>query len=260
MSHYDTILKFLGYLNLDIDESKVYLALVEKGELTVLQISREKKISRTNVYRIVDRLVERGLITEIKKDTKRLYNAVGIDQLEVLVKEEESRVEYLKEMLPQLQSILPNEQSIDQPGTHVKFYKGVNGIKQMVWNILESNGEVVGYTFRNLAEVVSRDFALKWMQEFSFRGLVFRDIITENYLGSVKNDTLASQVPTFKNETRFLPRTTLSITNQVDIYNNTVAYYHWHEGEILGVEVIDEKIAKFQKQLFEIVWRTAQRM
>jgi sugar-specific transcriptional regulator TrmB len=258
MNQYETLLKFLSYLELDLDESKVFLGLSEKGEQTILQISREKVISRTNVYRIIERLLKKGVIEEIHHGNKKFYKAIGVEKLEILVKEQESRVEYLKKLLPELQMILPTEKSLDQPGTRIKLYEGLNGIKQMIWNTLKANGEVVGYTLRKLSEVTGEEFALKWMQEFSFRVLTLRDIITENYLDTLKSDPLVQQIPTFRNESKYLSRATLNILNQVYIYNDVVSYYHWHEGQIVGVEIYDEKIAKFQKQLFEIAWQVAQ--
>ncbi|MBI5452275.1 hypothetical protein HY945_02345 [Candidatus Gottesmanbacteria bacterium] len=43
----------------------------------------------------------------------------------------------------------------------------------------------------------------------------------------------------------------------MDIYNEIVSIYHWHEGEIFGVEIYNEKVANMQRQLFEMVWRMA---
>src|SRR5690606_24790627 len=144
MQSLDVVIKFLSYLGLDFDESKVYLTLLDKGPMTVLQISRATKISRTNVYRIADKLKEGGFLEE-KVDSKKLLYPVGMHKLEMLVKEQENRAEFLRNILPDIATIIPAATSMSQPDTKVLFYRGVEGIKQMVWNTLQANNECVGY-------------------------------------------------------------------------------------------------------------------
>lgn len=43
----------------------------------------------------------------------------------------------------------------------------------------------------------------------------------------------------------------------MDIYNDVIGIYSWHEGEVFGVEIYNEKVATMHKQLFEIVWKIA---
>ena len=39
----------------------------------------------------------------------------------------------------------------------------------------------------------------------------------------------------------------------------SLLFYNWYEGEVFGVEIQNEKIAAFQKQLFNIVWQMAEK-
>lgn len=41
----------------------------------------------------------------------------------------------------------------------------------------------------------------------------------------------------------------------MDIYNDVVAYSNWHRGEVFGVEIYNQQVAMFQKQMFEIIWQ-----
>jgi len=54
---------------------------------------------------------------------------------------------------------------------------------------------------------------------------------------------------------RFIPEQMLRVNVQMDIYNDVVAQYSWHEGDVFGVEIYNAKTAHFQRQLFEIVWK-----
>jgi sugar-specific transcriptional regulator TrmB len=254
MQNLDTIIKFLSFLGLDFEESKIYLTLLEKGGMTVLEISRITKVSRTNVYRLVEKLKTEGLIEEIQRSSKKILMPVGAHKLEMLVKEQESKAEYLRKFLPELSTIIPATNSISQPETKVMFYKGVEGIKQMVWNTLKAEGECVGYSYRTIAEIVGEDFAESWYTEFRFRKLRFRDLIGDEYLKSINQES-PRKVDNPNFDSRFISKDVLDINHQVDIYNDIVAYYTWHEGEIFGVEIHNKKVAKLQKQLFEAIWR-----
>lgn len=53
----------------------------------------------------------------------------------------------------------------------------------------------------------------------------------------------------------YIPSALLNFNHQVDIYNNVVSFYNWHEGEVFRVEIYNDKIARMHKQLFEIVWK-----
>jgi len=254
MKNLDSIIKFLSTLGLSFDQSKIYISLLDQPGVTILELSRNSKISRTNVYRLIDDLKSLGLIDEIKRDGKKLMFPVGAHKLELIVKEQESKVELMRNVLPELSALITSSETINQSGTKVQLYKGVEGVKQMLWNTLHANKECVGFTFRNFKEIVGEKFESDWRQELVNRKLRFRDLVSDSYLASIvgEEQRLSTNNPVFK--TKYLPKTTLDITHQVNIYNNVVAYYLWTETEIFGLEVYNMKISEMQKQLFELAW------
>lgn len=254
MKNLDSIIKFLASLGLSFDQSKIYISLLDEPGVTILQLSRNSKISRTNVYRIVEELVKLGLIDEIKRDGKKLLFPVGAHKLELIVKEQESKVELMRNVLPELSALITSSETINQSGTKVQLYKGVEGVKQMVWNTLRANKECVGFTFRSLKEIVGEQFEQDWRREFITRKLKFRDIVSDSFLASTigEEQKLSSVDSVFR--TKYLPKTTLDINHQVDIYNNVVVYYLWTDSEIFGLEIYNLRIADMQRQLFELAW------
>lgn len=243
MKNIDSVLKFLAYLNLSVEESKVYIGLIESGDQTVLELSESKQIPRTNVYRIVDNLIGLGLIEEITIDGKKRIQAVGFERLEVLVKEQESKVEYLKQILPEIQVLLPSAQTLSQPGTSIKLYRGKPGIKQIIWNILRSRETVRSYIYQPMEEFVDIEFIERWSREVERENLAF--------IGLASDESLTSNEE--KNTIIYVPRQKLEINFQLSVYNNVVSIYHKFNNEIVGFEIIDKKIAKFQKQVFDIL-------
>src|SRR5512145_2001758 len=116
MKNIEPVLKFLSQLGLDFFESKIYILLLEKGALTVLQLSRESKINRTGVYRLIEKLKDMGLIEEVLKDNKKLIVPASLNKLELMVKEQEAKADTLRKMLPEIATLISPNLSTSQPG------------------------------------------------------------------------------------------------------------------------------------------------
>jgi sugar-specific transcriptional regulator TrmB len=254
-----TVQEFLNILGLTEDEVKIYLALNQSGPATILELSRRTGINRTKIYRTIEVMQQKGLAEEIIDEHKKYIKAIEADNLELLIKEEESKAKYLREIYPSVSNLLITHRSASQPGTKVLFYRGKEGVRQQVWNTLRTKGELLGYSYRPLSELIGKYYE-EWYEEWMKRDLRMRDIYSDSYLKGKRVVKQKIDSLDFKSKniiSRYVPSKILSITHQMDIYNEVVSIYHWYEGEVFGVEIYNEKVASFQKQLFEIVWRMA---
>jgi hypothetical protein len=133
----------------------------------------------------------------------------------------------------------------------------------MVYNVLNAQTGIVGYTYRDLEAITGHNFAQNIYAELIENKITVRDIFSDSYIESVGSKKAAvhslDRVPNWKKfvTSRYIPKITLDITHQLDIYNDVVAIYNWHEGEVFGVEIHNPKVATFQRQLFELVWNLA---
>lgn len=250
---------FLRNLGLIEDEVKLYKTLIENGTQTKLQIARRTGINRTNIYRLTEGLKQKGFVQEIIEEHTTLIIPTGVDVIQRMVAEQEENVIKLKEQLQIITPMLSGIQSLSDKQTKVLFYRGQEGIRQMAWNVLKMKTEGVGFTYRPYAEIIGREFLNKWREEFMYRNLVWRDIYSDEYLKNLdtyEEEELGKNNPNFPS--RYITNEVLTIDHQLDIYNDVVAIYNWYEGEVFGVEIYNEKVAKLQKQLFEIVWKIAE--
>ena len=151
--------------------------LLEDGSKTILEIAKESKFNRTGVYRIVERLKEMGIVEEIQKDNKRLMSAAPLNQLELIVKEQETKAETLRKMLPEISALISPDSTSSIPGVKVQFYKGQAGVKRLLENILNTTTEIVSYTANDLAEFTDMDFVESWRKDIMNRRLFMREII-----------------------------------------------------------------------------------
>ena len=65
---------FLKQLGLLEKEAKVYLASLELGEATVLELAKKSALNRTTVYVEIEKLGQRGLVSSIEKGKKRYFS------------------------------------------------------------------------------------------------------------------------------------------------------------------------------------------
>ena len=89
--------KLLQSLGLSDKESSVYLALLELGASSVLRIAEKADVKRPTAYVVLEALMEKELVKEIKKKTTTLYVAEDPEAFAARLKQ---NLERFNEMLP----------------------------------------------------------------------------------------------------------------------------------------------------------------
>lgn len=109
----DNLLSLVEPYGLSTEESKIYLHLLRHGFLTALKLSRQLKIGRTKVYRLLDKLKEKQLVEHQVHTRGMKFGATHPKKLEQIVAQQENEVESLKQTLPnlvdQLTSLIYND-------------------------------------------------------------------------------------------------------------------------------------------------------
>lgn len=90
-------------------EAKVYLALSEVGSSTVGPIVKKSRVAYSNIYDILNRLIEKGIVSFIIKNKTKYFQAASPSNLiQYLDKKEEQIVqekEALRKILPDLERL-----------------------------------------------------------------------------------------------------------------------------------------------------------
>lgn len=250
MKEKQELILYLRKLGLTEEEAKIYLDLCEHADSTPLLLSRRTGINRTKVYRVLEEMMKAKLVEmEVGAKTTRVSPAPA-EQLELKLQQKQRRVAELTQNWRGAQEALQQLGMTQSAETKVKYYKGKAGIEQMVWNVLATKSEIVGYTTRDLAEYVGERFMGEFVTELLRRNLAMRDIYGDEYRTNkhVQYDWGEHVV------SRYVPKKILAIPHQMDIYDETVSFYHWVDNEVFGVEIINPSVATMQKQLFELAW------
>ena len=248
-----SLLKNLEHFGLNEKEALVYLTLFEKGDLSLLELSRLTGINRTTLYRIAEKLQNLGLVEEVVEHRGIRLQASPPEVFRFLVQEKEKELEEAKKKLP---LVLKSLDLLVHPfrikATKVVYYKGVRGLRQVLWNTLRAKYEIVGYGYLNWNESVGKKFAEQLRREIVKRKIYNREIQNENYQ-PLENFTEVKDYKLYY-QRKIIPASLIEFTHDTYIYNDVCAYYYFYEGELFGLEIYNEEIAKTQKQIFYALW------
>lgn len=249
------IVEYLIELGFSGAAARLYDSLVEKGPLTILEASRATEIERTALYRLIDDLTSRGLVEEVLEHKSRRLQAVTPQKIKDILDNEKRRVEKLENEFPEFEKLissLPQNNS-----TQVRYYRGISGIKQILWNETKAKNELIGYTHRNLEEVVGHKYFEEYARELEKNKVVTRDLRCDSFLVSSDESGFVRR-HIDKSVWRYLPDSVMHLTHNLDVYNGVVAMYYWQNEDVFGIEIENQMIAEMQRSIFETLWKLAE--
>lgn len=109
-------------------QARIYLYLLSKGSASPPRMSKALKITRTNTYKVLDRLVDLGLVSKVEINKKLVYKAEDPAALSALVAEERNKVLALEHSVKEALSDLRRQfKKINTQGD-VKLLKGKQNV------------------------------------------------------------------------------------------------------------------------------------
>ena len=250
-----SLVRVIQQIGLTPKHATVYEALMTRPHATPLILARETQLNRSSLYRYLEDLRERGLVAIVLGDKSSKYKA-NPDGLNQYLVSEESRVEKLKKMIPSLVVELSKKEVGGE--SEVKYYQGVAGLKQMLWNVVASKQEFVGLGYQDWNTSVGKAYADKLRAKIVETGARSREIL--NVVDDTFGYTSLGKNYTSVYEHRAIDPKILEIKHDTYIYDDVFAYYYHYQGEYFGVEIHNKEIARTEKQMFEILWKMAKKL
>lgn len=232
-------------------EAKVYLALLELGPSTASEVARKAGINRTTSYDILEGLTSEGLVnlpgeTKIQKFVAENPEKV-ISFLQQRINQAEQRLNMAQGLLPQLLSVYNTKEK-----PKVKFYQGVDQVKEAFEDTLTAEGELLAYAVgESMYQALPPRYFADYFKRRTLKGITVR-VIAPDDGGSravVKNDT--SELRT----SILVPKDQFYFSVEMNIYSNKALFVSWQEKFAVIVE--SEEIANMQRKVFELAWAGA---
>lgn len=258
-SDIDAIRLYFGKLGLEPEIADIYMALHAYGRQNVSQLARSSGVERTRIYRLMEPLKKSNLI-EVETHYKReIFKAAPITNLQILLSKKEEELRDLQSELGRINHNL-NQKSLTSPLTHVQFYSGEEGNKQMYWNETRAKSEILCILSENMQSKVGKAFFTRWVRKCNSLDIHHRGIVGEDFM-STQRDWYEKDKHRHERlehwQQRQVPSAVFPVTHNTVTYDDVVAYYNWKDGEVFGIEIYNKEIALAQRHFFEMLWQLA---
>ncbi len=242
------LLQTLQNLGLNAKEAKLYLAAVELGSSPISHIASKAKLNRITAYDVIEKLIKKGLINSVIKNKTKYFSATDPEQV---INEFQKKAIELKNALPELKK-LHGETSHPK----VRYYEGLDGIKKIYADTLESKTEILNYCHSEGIRNIWPEYDQEYVKERIKRNIRLKGIAPNDDQGrKIQNNDRESL-----REIRLIPKTVFNFKNEISVYDNKVSIISFGKDETIGMIIESAEIANMQRDIFHIVWQFAEEL
>ncbi|MCK9378747.1 MAG: hypothetical protein M0P97_01210 [Candidatus Moranbacteria bacterium] len=237
------MLETLQKIGMESKHAKIYVACLEIGNASIIEISRKTGIKRTTVYENIEQMVRDGFLKETFQGKRKKIVALNPQELKDLLKKQES---LLDQIMPQLLAA-GNANSIKPK---IWTYQGKEGILSAYEDSLNYPGsEIVGWAS---GEVVCM-FSQKECDSY-IRKRVEKKIMQTLIMPSDKSsEEFTSNDKHQLRRTKIVDSSEYPFKIEINIYANRVAIFSVKDK--LAVILESEPIALAMRMIFKMCWK-----
>lgn len=234
------ILEQFGLLGKKTD---VYLAALELGSSTVIEIAKKANIKRTTCYDILVDLEKAGLISETAKGKKRLFVGEDPEKMQKKLKERES---IFSEILPQLKSI----HNVKGVKPKIQFYEGKEGLRKVYEDTLQYSNEILAFATEDIVKVLGMDWATNYIGNRIKKGIHQRAIVpkTEFII-----EGFSSKDQNQNRMTKLIDPKKYPFSVEINIYGHQKIALMSGKEET-GIIIEGKEVYTTMKCIFELLW------
>jgi len=233
----------LEQFGLEGKKADVYLACLELGSATVIEIARKAGIKRTTCYDILLDLMEKSLVSETYKGKKRIF--IGEDP-EKIKKRLQEKERLLSEILPQLKSI----HNIKGGRPKIRFYEGQEGLKEVYNDTLNYSGEILMFASYHIVSALGKDWADNYIKkrvqkEINVRAIMpGTELLTKEFLSHDQEQ---------RRMTKIINPKKYPFSIEINIYGHQKIALMSSQ-EQTGIIIEGSEIYKTLRLIFELIW------
>jgi len=251
MSMYKNVLEDSG---LKSGEAEIYDLLLQYGDSPASNITSKTKYKRGMVYKFLDDLKKRGLISSYSKNKKTYFKPEHpyklLESIEKTIQESKTQETMLQSTLPQIVSTFNTLQN--KPG--VRVYEGIEGIKEVYMDTLRDKNEIWGVLQTSdvepkLYKWLTEDYApMRAKSGIKAKVIVAQDSKLKKYIEKNVEEN---------RETKTVQTGKFPIAIEMNIYGNKVAFMNFKKGENnIGIIINNKLIADTMRALFSLAWES----
>jgi len=241
-------------LGLTDGEIRVYLALIRLGKSATGNIMSKSKISSSKVYLILDRLIEKGLVSFLNKDNVKHYQPTNPESIRNLIDRKRQGLDVLeKESQPLIKAL--NEQMASFEEESARVYKGISGLRAAHQNIIDEYKKGEDYMFFSVDKTELEDVRSEMLYKSLHKERIKKEIIVKGIVDLKLKKSFEERFGGYTNyKMKFCP---LPIPNGITIGKKRVFFEIWMDTPI-GFEIVSKEIAEKYTDFFNKMWDNIQ--
>lgn len=248
-----TIVKNLQTLGIKPDTTSVYIGLAKVGASSALLLAKRTGITRTQIYRHLEQLQNYGLVSAERLSYGTLFRALPLENIEGLIASRKAEADGVKQNLGLMVELMHQLVGGDGSKATVQHYYGVDGLKQVNWNLTKADKEYRVFEVAHLSSSLDKTFARRCHERYIERGLTSYDLTNSTTIDAAEIEPCDPTREFF----RYIDPATLSINFETYIYNDVVALLDYSKGRQMAIEIHHPALNTMMTQLFNVVWAQA---
>ena len=241
----------LRKIGLTENEIKIYITLLKVGLSSAYELSKKADIYRVHVYDKLEQLMEKGLVTHVYKGAKKYFQATDPEKILQYLEDKKQKLaqeeEEVNQLLPELKAL----NALPQEDTKVEVFKGKEGLKYFLKDIIKTKKEVL---VTGIDDAKYHETLPIFVQQY-FRDLrnnkIKERIITVKKKGVFlfKKETAPTTIYRYLEEKQFNPTNTF-------VYGNKIVIVSWGT-PVTATMIENNEVAETYRNHFEHLWKIA---
>ena len=249
-----TLLDTLTKAGLEPSAAQIYLSLAENGEMSVPEILKKTSLSRAMVYQILPTLLFKGYVEYRKEGRNVFYKPVHPGKLHDLIEQKKRDTMLLENELGNTIKTLGGLYNLANNKPGVRFFEGLDGIKEMLNNTFINNTQKELRTFTDLAgysDALGEWNASYYAPKRKELGIRLQGIVT-NHPKAL--EFLKNYEATDITEVLFIDNTVFPLASEINIYEDQVSIITFSKVTPVGILINNKDIATTMKSIFQFAW------
>ncbi len=242
------ILKDIGLTDAEI---KVYIELSKTDSAMASEIAEKVNIYRTNVYDLLESLIEKGLVSYIIESNRKQYTASRPNKLLDYLKEKEEKIKIQQSEIQQLIPLILGLKQSKPEELRAEIYRGKEGLKNLLNDMLDEGHEIHYLGYSAVSQNIIPYFFIHWHKRRK-KLKIHRKIIAKEQM----RDSEAIQKPF--TQVRFLPDS-YNIPISTMIYGNKIWILIPSDNDHVSLLIESGKLAKSFLNYFNELWKIAKK-
>ncbi|MBW3003009.1 helix-turn-helix domain-containing protein [Candidatus Woesearchaeota archaeon] len=248
-------LKDLRKIGLTDGEIRVYNALLELGESTRTVLAKRSGISPSKIYDVANRLLEKGIVSSVKKNGVLHFSAVDPKRLKDFIHKKELEIKKEKDIVDEILPQLLLKYKKTEESADVEVLYGWEGMKTAFNEIATTLGRgdvnhVLGASMGQMPKQADI-FFLQYYRKVEKAGYAVKIIFNENVRGNVKRTGYFSKSK--RHEVRYLHQDTFT---EINVYKDNVLMIMLLKQPIV-VRIRSKEAADSFRKFFGTLWKQA---